>query len=51
MTSDDGFLPRVLLSYDVSENVQLNAQAAEGFRLGGINDPLNIPLVLGAGRC
>ena len=24
--SDDGVLPRVLLSYDVSENVQLNAQ-------------------------
>ncbi len=36
--------PRVLLSYDVSDNVQLNAQAAEGFRLGGINDPLNVPL-------
>jgi iron complex outermembrane recepter protein len=43
-TSDDGFLPRVLLSYDVSDNVQLNAQASEGFRLGGINDPLNVPL-------
>ena len=23
--------------------MQLNAQAAEGFRLGGINDPLNVP--------
>ncbi len=34
-------LPRVLLAYDVSDSVQLNAQAAEGFRLGGINDPLN----------
>ncbi|MGH8203936.1 MAG: TonB-dependent receptor, partial [Steroidobacteraceae bacterium] len=43
-TSDDGFLPRVLLAYDVSDNVQINAQAAEGFRLGGINDPLNVPL-------
>jgi iron complex outermembrane receptor protein len=43
-TSDDGFLPRMLLSYDVSDNVQLNAQASEGFRLGGINDPLNVPL-------
>ena len=43
-SSDDGVLPRVLLAYDVSDNVQLNAQAAEGFRLGGINDPLNIPL-------
>ena len=34
-------LPRVLFAYDVSDNVQLNAQASEGFRLGGINDPLN----------
>jgi iron complex outermembrane receptor protein len=40
----DGFLPRVLLSYNVNDNVQLNAQVSEGFRLGGINDPLNIPL-------
>ena len=43
-TSDDGILPRVLLSYDFSDNVQLNAQAAQGFRLGGINDPLNLAL-------
>jgi iron complex outermembrane receptor protein len=43
-TSDTGFLPRVLFSYDVNDNVQLNAQAAQGFRLGGINDPLNVPL-------
>jgi len=41
---DDGFLPRVLLSYDVSNDVQLNAQASKGFRLGGVNDPLNVPL-------
>ena len=34
-------LPRVLFAYDVSDSVQLNAQASEGFRLGGINDPLN----------
>jgi iron complex outermembrane recepter protein len=40
----DGFLPRVLFSYDVNENVQINAQASKGFRLGGINDPLNVPL-------
>ncbi|MBM5812194.1 MAG: TonB-dependent receptor [Gammaproteobacteria bacterium] len=40
----DGFLPRVLLSFDVSDNVQLNAQASRGFRLGGINDPLNLTL-------
>ena len=43
-SESDGFLPRVLFAYDVNENVQLNAQASEGFRLGGINDPLNVPL-------
>ena len=43
-TAEDGVLPRVLLSYQVSDAVQLNAQASEGFRLGGINDPLNVPL-------
>jgi iron complex outermembrane receptor protein len=37
-------LPRVLFSYDVNDNVQLNAQVSEGFRLGGINDPLNLGL-------
>jgi len=39
-----GFLPRVLLSYDINDNVQINAQASRGFRLGGINDPLNLTL-------
>ena len=43
-TSEDGVLPRVLLSYALSDNAQLNAQASEGFRLGGINDPLNLLL-------
>lgn len=43
-TSSDGVSPRVLLSYDVSDNVTLNAQASKGFRLGGVNDPLNITL-------
>jgi iron complex outermembrane receptor protein len=43
-TAEDGILPRFLLSYDINENLQLNAQAAQGFRLGGINDPLNVPL-------
>lgn len=33
-----------MLSYDVTERVTLNAQAAKGFRLGGVNDPLNLPL-------
>ena len=43
-TSSNGFTPRVLLSYEASDNVTLNAQAAQGFRLGGVNDPLNLPL-------
>ncbi|MEM7480673.1 MAG: TonB-dependent receptor [Acidobacteriota bacterium] len=43
-TSADGFAPRVIASFDVTENTQLNAQVSKGFRLGGINDPLNVPL-------
>jgi iron complex outermembrane recepter protein len=43
-TASDGFTPRVLISYDITEDVTLNAQASKGFRLGGVNDPLNTPL-------
>ncbi len=43
-TKSSGFTPRFLLSYDVSDNVTVNAQASKGFRLGGVNDPLNLPL-------
>lgn len=43
-TDSDGASPRVLARYDLSDNVMLNAQVAKGFRLGGINDPLNAPL-------
>lgn len=43
-TSSDGFTPRFLVSYDISPDVTLNAQASQGFRLGGVNDPLNVPL-------
>lgn len=43
-TKSSGFTPRVLLSYDVSEDVTVNALASKGFRLGGVNDPLNLPL-------
>ncbi len=38
----DGFNPRAIVAYDVSDHVQVNAQVAKGFRLGGINDPINI---------
>lgn len=43
-TESEGFSPRFLLSYEVTDDVTLNAQAAKGFRLGGVNDPLNLPL-------
>lgn len=43
-TSATGFTPRVLASFDFSDNVTLNAQASQGFRLGGVNDPLNATL-------
>ena len=43
-TSSDGFNPRVLASYEVNDVVTLNAQASQGFRLGGVNDPLNANL-------
>ena len=46
-TKSSGFTPRFLLSYEASNRVTFNAQAAKGFRLGGVNDPLNIPICEG----
>jgi outer membrane receptor protein involved in Fe transport len=46
-TSSDGFTPRVMASYDLSDAVTLNAQVSQGFRLGGVNDPLNETLCEG----
>jgi iron complex outermembrane recepter protein len=43
-TNSSGISPRVILSFDATDNVQFNAQVAKGFRLGGINDPLNLGL-------
>lgn len=43
-TSSTGFTPRLLVSYEVVPDVKINAQASQGFRLGGVNDPLNVPL-------
>lgn len=43
-TNSNGFNPRVLLAYKASDFVTVNAQASKGFRLGGVNDPLNVPL-------
>ena len=43
-TTSDGWTPRFIASYDVSEEMKINLQASQGFRPGGVNDPLNIPL-------
>jgi outer membrane receptor protein involved in Fe transport len=43
-TKSDGVSPRVILSYAATENITLNAGASKGFRLGGVNDPLNAGL-------
>jgi outer membrane receptor protein involved in Fe transport len=40
-TESDGFTSRILGQYRLNDNVNLNAQISEGFRLGGVNDPLN----------
>ena len=40
----DGFAPRVMASFKLTEATRLNGQISKGFRLGGLNDPLNVPL-------
>ncbi|GAC1496511.1 MAG: TonB-dependent receptor [Steroidobacteraceae bacterium] len=39
-----GVSPRGILSFKLDEDTQFNAQVSKGFRLGGINDPINLPL-------
>ncbi len=43
-TTSNGFTPRILASYDFNDEVTINAQISKGFRLGGVNDPLNTAL-------
>ncbi|MEB3415551.1 TonB-dependent receptor [Alteriqipengyuania sp. WL0013] len=43
-TTSDGVSPRFIVSYEASDNLTLNAQVSKGFRLGGVNDPLNATL-------
>jgi len=47
-TASDGFTPRIMASYEVNDEVTLNAQISQGFRLGGVNDPLNATLCTAA---
>ncbi|HZF15837.1 MAG TPA: TonB-dependent receptor [Steroidobacteraceae bacterium] len=43
-TSSDGVSPRLIVSFHPTDDIALNLQYAKGFRLGGINDPINVPL-------
>ena len=43
-TDANGVAPRVIATYKLSDHANLNGQISRGFRLGGINDPLNVPL-------
>ena len=43
-TDSSGTSPRLIVSYKPTDDAQLYAQAARGFRLGGINDPINLLL-------
>jgi iron complex outermembrane receptor protein len=43
-TKANGVAPRFIASYKASDALTLNAQVSKGFRLGGINDPLNVTL-------
>lgn len=49
-TSSSGVSPRFMVSYDINPDIILNAQVSKGFRLGGINDPLNEPLCTGTDK-
>jgi iron complex outermembrane receptor protein len=40
----DEFAPRVIVAYKANEALTFNGQISKGFRLGGVNDPLNKPL-------
>jgi iron complex outermembrane receptor protein len=43
-TDANGLAPRLIATFALTDVTNLNAQVSRGFRLGGINDPLNIPL-------
>jgi iron complex outermembrane receptor protein len=43
-TKANGLAPRVMGSFKASDDITFNAQVSKGFRLGGINDPLNVPI-------
>jgi iron complex outermembrane receptor protein len=47
-TKSNGFNPRGIVSWEPDRSLSVNLQVAKGFRLGGVNDPLNVPLCTGS---
>ncbi|HEU5482917.1 MAG TPA: TonB-dependent receptor [Sphingomicrobium sp.] len=43
-TKSNGFSPRIIGTWEPNRNLSVNVQAAKGFRLGGVNDPINLTL-------
>jgi iron complex outermembrane receptor protein len=43
-TKASGIAPRVIASFRATDAITFNGQVSKGFRLGGINDPLNTPI-------
>jgi iron complex outermembrane recepter protein len=43
-TKASGVAPRVIASFRATDAITFNGQVSKGFRLGGINDPLNTPI-------
>ncbi len=43
-TKANGLAPRLIASFKATNDVTINAQLSRGFRLGGINDPINAPI-------
>lgn len=46
----NGVAPRVMANWKITDDNRLYGQIAKGFRLGGINDPLNVNLCTPADR-
>jgi iron complex outermembrane receptor protein len=46
----NGFTPRAILKFAPTDELNFTAQISRGFRLGGINDPLNAPICTPADR-
>ena len=42
-TDANDIAPRFIATYKIAPTSNLNAQVSKGFRLGGIDDPLNVP--------